>query len=85
MDDVAGAQVAFNLGEVVRLGAGLAVLRKVGENQLRWARSQLRWVASNNRFERSRGGVFVEPRSGVDDWHKSASLGVGAVPRRSTS
>jgi hypothetical protein len=54
MDDVAGAQVAFNLGEVVRLGAGLAVLRKVGENQLRWARSQLRWVASNNRFERSR-------------------------------
>ena len=33
----------------------------------------------------SRVGVFGEPRSGVDDWDKSASFGVGAVPRRSTS
>jgi hypothetical protein len=64
MDDVAGAQVAFNLGEVVRPCAGLAVLRKVGENQLRWARSQLRWVASNNRFERSRVASSVSQGGG---------------------
>jgi hypothetical protein len=36
-----------------RRWAGLAVLQKVSENQLRCARSQLRWVASNNCFERS--------------------------------
>jgi hypothetical protein len=41
-------------------------------------------MSSNNRFERSRGSVFGEPRRGVDDWDKSASFDVGSTARRST-
>jgi hypothetical protein len=44
----------------------------------------LRSASSNNRFERSRGSNFDQPRRGVDDLDKSASVIVGATPRRST-
>jgi ribonuclease inhibitor len=42
-------------------------------------------MTPNNRFERSRGVVFGEPRRRVDDLDKAVSLGVNATPRRSTS
>jgi hypothetical protein len=41
--------------------------------------------ASNNRFERSRGGIFGGPRRGIDDWDKVPSFFVSAAARRSTS
>jgi hypothetical protein len=44
-----------------------------------------RGLSANNRFERSRGRVFGEPREWIDDLDKSASLDIDAAPRRSTS
>jgi hypothetical protein len=44
-----------------------------------------RGPSANNRFERSRGRVFDEPRRGVDDWDKVPSFDAGEAPRRSTS
>jgi hypothetical protein len=41
-------------------------------------------MTPNNRFERSRGASSMS-HGGVDDWDKSASLVVCAIPRRSTS
>jgi hypothetical protein len=58
----AGTHVVVESSEAVRERFGPMVLQKCKEWQLRWARSRLRWESSNNRFERSRGQVFVEPR-----------------------
>jgi hypothetical protein len=48
--------------------AGLAVLRKVSENQLRWVRLRLRWVATNYCYERSRASASMSLRSGSMIW-----------------
>jgi len=60
MDGVAERRSPRVLRKVVSVSADLAVLRKVDENQLWWARSRLRWVATNKRIERSRGAASVK-------------------------
>jgi hypothetical protein len=42
-------------------------------------------VASNNRFERSRGSSLRLAKEGVDAWDKSTSFVGNATARRSTS
>jgi hypothetical protein len=51
-----------------RRRAGLAVLSKVSENQLRRTRSRLRCVATNNCYERSRASTSMSLRRGSMIW-----------------